>query len=74
MPQLTVSQVLSGADLGLTDLLVLEIGGRTVLYALSRTDGALAEVTVGADGALTPVGTLALSGGFSVGSIPASRA
>ncbi len=75
MPQLTVNQVLSGTDLGLTwgltDLLVLEIGGRTVLYALGRTDGALAEVTIGADGTLTPVGTLSLSGGFSVGSIPA---
>ena len=75
MPQLTVNQVLSGTDLGLiwglTDLLVLEVGGRTVLYALSRTDGALAEVSVAGDGTLTPVGTLTLAGGFSVGSIPA---
>ncbi|MGI9389023.1 MAG: calcium-binding protein [Boseongicola sp.] len=75
MPQLTVNQVLSGADLGLiwglTDLLVLEVGDRTVLYALGRTDSGLVEVTVGSDGTLTPVGVLALSGDFSVGSIPA---
>ena len=31
----------------------------------------MAEVTIGADGTLTPVGTLELSGGFSVGSVPA---
>ncbi|MEK6216396.1 MAG: hypothetical protein N2B03_04165, partial [Boseongicola sp.] len=75
MPQLSVNQVLSGTDLGLiwglTDLLVMEVGGRTVIYALSRTDGALAEVTIGSDGTLTPVGTLTLSGGFSVGGDPA---
>ncbi len=74
MPQLTVNQVLTGTDLGLiwglTDLFVLDVGGRTVLYALSRTDGALAEISVAGDGTLSPEGTLALSGGFSVGSIP----
>jgi hypothetical protein len=68
VPQLIVNQVLSGNSLGLiwglTDLLILEVGGRTVIYALSRTDGAMAEVTVSSDGTLIPVGTLTLSGSF----------
>ncbi len=74
VPQLAVDQVLSGSELGLSvgisDLAVLEIGGRTVLYALGRSDNAVAEVTVNADGTLTPVGTLALTGYFTVGIAP----
>ncbi|NNL36190.1 MAG: hypothetical protein HKP35_10250 [Silicimonas sp.] len=75
MPTLVVDQVLTGTELGLSlglsDLLVLNIGGRTVLYALSRTEGALVEVEIVSDGSLVAVGSLALNGGFAVGSDPA---
>ena len=75
MPVLVVDQVLTGADLGLdwgpSDLLYADIGGRTVLYVLSRTDGALSEATVSASGLLTPVQSIAVSGSFVVGSDPA---
>lgn len=74
MPELVVDQVLTGAELGLdwglSDILVADIGGRQVLYALGRTDGKLAEVEVAADGTLVPVATLSLSGTFSAGSEP----
>jgi Ca2+-binding RTX toxin-like protein len=78
MAVLAVDQVLTGAVLGLTyglsDLLVLDIGGRRVLYALSRTEGTLVEVEVASDGTLSAVGTLALAGTFAVGSTPALAA
>ena len=74
MPALTIDQVLTGAQLGLTfgatDLLVMEIGGRRVLYALSRNDAALVEIEVSGDGTLTFVGGLGLAGSFTAGSTP----
>ena len=74
MPSLTVDQVLSGVDLGLdfgmADLLVLDIGGRRVLYALSRIEGMLAEIDIAADGSLTFDDSLPLSGTFAVGVDP----
>ena len=75
MPELVVDQVLTGADLGfnwgLSDLLFAEVGGRSVLYALSRADGALTELSVASDGSLSVATTLSLSGAFEVGSSPA---
>ncbi len=74
MTEMSVNQVLTGPQLGLawgpSDLLIVEIGGRTVLYALSRTDSALAEVTINADGSLTAVDVLSLNGAFAAGSEP----
>lgn len=74
MAALSVAEVLPGATLGLTsglnDLLVLDIGGRQVLYALGRVDGILHEIEIGTDGSLTPVSSLPLSGEFLVGSEP----
>lgn len=74
MAVLAVDQVLTGAALGLSyglsDLLVLDIGGRRVLYALSRTEGALVEIEVTGDGTLSAVGSLTLAGTFAVGSEP----
>jgi Ca2+-binding RTX toxin-like protein len=55
---------------GLVDLLLTPIGGRTVLYALSRADGLLFELDVANDGTVTVVNTLALSGTFIAGSDP----
>lgn len=75
MPTLVVDQVLSGTplglDFGLSDVLVLEAGGRRVLYALSRTEGLLVEVDIASDGSLTVVDSVILSGSFAVGSVPA---
>ncbi|NNE79948.1 MAG: hypothetical protein HKN18_06705 [Silicimonas sp.] len=74
MTVLTVEQLLSGSTLGLTsglsDLLVLEIGGRKVLYALSRTENALIELDVAADGTLSMAGSSLLTGTFAVGVSP----
>jgi Ca2+-binding RTX toxin-like protein len=74
MPVLTVEDVLTGGQLGLTfglsDLLVLEFGDRRVLYALGRNDMTLVEVDIGGDGTLSFAGTLALSGSFVAGSTP----
>lgn len=74
MPTLVVDQVLSGTALGLSfglaDLLVLDIGGRRVLYALSRTEATLVEVTVASDGTLSFDASLSLSGSFVAGSEP----
>ena len=74
MPALTIDQVLTGTQLGLafgaTDLLMMEIGGRRVLYALSRNDLALVEIEIAGDGSLTVVGGLHLSGSFVPGSAP----
>ena len=71
MTVLTVEQLLSGSTLGLTsglsDLLVLEIGGRKVLYALSRTENALIELDVAADGTLSMAGSSLLTGTFALG-------
>lgn len=74
MPTLTINQTLTGQDLGLTsglsDILVLNIGGRRVLYALSRSEGQLLEVEVATNGSLSVVNTLALNGSFEAGSTP----
>ena len=74
VPELALQQVVTGPQLGLSfglsDLLVIEIGGRTVLYGLSRTEGRLVELTVAPDGSLTVAGSLALTGAFAAGSEP----
>lgn len=74
MPILTVDQVLTGTaiglDFGLSDLLVLEIGGRRVLYAFSRIESALVEVDIALDGTLTFEDSLSLNGSFIAGSNP----
>ena len=74
MTALTVEQTLPGSTLGLisglSDLLVIEIGGRRVLYALSRTENRLVELEIAPDGSLTVSGSLAVTGTFSAGSSP----
>ena len=75
MSALTVDQVLSGSDLGLVagfaDVLVADIGGRQVLYALNRAEGSLFEFTIDpATGALGLAASLTLAGSFAVGSTP----
>ena len=71
MTALTVEQTLPGSTLGLisglSDLLVIEIGGRRVLYALSRTENRLVELEIAPDGSLTVSGSLAVTGTFSAG-------
>ena len=74
MTTLTLDQVLSGADLGLdwglSDLLLVELSERTVLYGLSRIDGALIELTVHPSGSTAFDDSLSLSGTFQVGIDP----
>ena len=74
MTVLTVEQELSlnsvGLTSGLADLLVVEFGGRRILYALSRSENLLTEVEVAGDGTLSIVNSLALTGTFSAGSDP----
>lgn len=74
MAVLTVEQVLSGTALSLTsgfsDILVLDIVGRRVLYALSRTENRLIELEIAADGSLSVAGSLNLQGTFPAGSEP----
>ena len=74
MSSLAVDQVLSGTSLGLVsgfgDLLVLEIGGRRVVYALSRSENQLVELSMAANGILSLAGTMAVSGIFGPGSEP----
>ena len=74
MAVLTVEQILSGSTLGLvsglSDLLVLDIGGRTVLYGLSRTENRLVEIDVAADGTLGFVDAMSVQGVFPAGSEP----
>ncbi len=74
MAALTVDQILSGTDLGLTsgidDLFVLEIGGRRVLFALNRAENSLIELDISLNGSLSVASTLLLSGTFSAGSDP----
>ncbi|MEQ9037476.1 MAG: hypothetical protein RIE24_03895 [Silicimonas sp.] len=74
MPTLVVDQILSGPALGLgfglADLMVLDVGGRRVLYALSRTEATLVEIGVGPDGALSVANQLPLAGTFAAGSDP----
>ncbi len=74
MPALSVAQTLSGTSLGLTsglvDLLVVETGGRTILYALNRAEGTLIELDIAGSGSLSVAGSLTLSGSFAAGSDP----
>ncbi|MEM8539170.1 MAG: hypothetical protein AAGF56_15075, partial [Pseudomonadota bacterium] len=73
MTALTVAEILSGASLGLAsgldDLLVLEIDGQPVLYALNRAESRLIEVSVGSAGGLTPDGSLGVSGTIAPASV-----
>ena len=74
MPQLIVSQVVEsgelGLDWGLSDLLFAEIGGRKILYAVSRTEGTLIELEMSSDGTVLVSRSLAIDGPFEVGSAP----
>ncbi|MDD9979229.1 MAG: hypothetical protein OXQ30_16100 [Boseongicola sp.] len=71
MPHLVVDQVLTGPDIGLSfgmnDLLIVEIGGRTVLYGLAKADGEIVELTINGDGTLTLANQFDLAGSFVVG-------
>ena len=74
MPQLIVNQTISagvlGLDWGISDLLFAEIGGRRLVYVLSRTDQALVELEMAPDGTVSFVQALELLGPFQVGSTP----
>lgn len=74
MAVLLVEQELSlspaGLTSGLTDLHVATIGGRRVLYALSRSENTLIEVEMTSDGTLSIVNSLSLNGSFLSGSDP----
>ena len=74
MPTLTLEQVMSGSDIyldwGLSDLLMVELSGRKVLYGLSRIDGTLVELTVDQFGAVTFEDSISLNGSFQVGMVP----
>ena len=74
MPQLIVNQMVSagmlGLDWGVSDLLFAEIGGRRLVYVLSRTDQSLVELEMTPDGTVSVVRDLALQGPFEVGSLP----
>ena len=75
MAALQIQDGMSGASLGLTygfaDVLVTTIGGRSVLYALSRTEATIVEVSLGSDGSLTLLNGKDLSGTFAAGGDPA---
>lgn len=72
MAVLSVDQMLSGTMLGLAsgvdDLLVLEVGGRRVLYALNRAENRLIEIEIGANGDLSIAQSVTLAGTFPPGS------
>lgn len=74
VPQLIVNQMISGGVLGLewgiSDLLFAEIGGRRIVYVLSRTDQMLVELEMASDGTVLVVQDQALQGPFEVGSSP----
>lgn len=74
MTVLTVDQILDGPTLGLTaglaDLLALETGGRTVLYALSRAESTLIEIGIAATGTLSFASSINVAGTFPAGSTP----
>ncbi|NNE88969.1 MAG: hypothetical protein HKN27_12910 [Silicimonas sp.] len=74
MAVLLVEQELSldpaGLTSGLADLLVVDIAGRTVLYALSRSENVLFELDLSSDGTLSIANSLALTGTFTAGSDP----
>lgn len=71
MPALTVAQVLSGGALGATapfeDLLVSEIGGTRVVYALNRAENTLVQFSSSASGDLVLGDTLQFSGTIPAG-------
>lgn len=74
MPTLSVDQVLTGGEIGLSfglaDLLILDVGGRSVLYALSRIEGTMIEIDIAMDGTLSLADSLSLAGSFVAGSDP----
>lgn len=74
MAVLTVDQVLDGSSLGLTsglsDLLVLDLGGKSILYALSRTENRLIQIGIASDGTLTVDASVTVQGTFPAGSEP----
>lgn len=74
MAVLSSTKVLPGPMLGLSsgldDLLVVEVGGRRVIYALNRAEGVLLELSFAPEGDLSVDGSLALSGTISVGADP----
>lgn len=74
MAVLLVEDILDGAILGptsgLDDLLIAEVGGRRVLYALNRAEARLIEIDVGSSGDLTVAGSLTLQGSFQAGVSP----
>lgn len=71
MAGLSVDQSISGTTLGLvsglSDLMVLDIGGRRVVYALNRAESALVELDVASDGSLSLAGSVLLTGTFPAG-------
>ena len=71
MTVLSVAEILSGPVLGLSsgldDLLVLDIGGRRVVYALSRAENRLVELSVATDGTLSVAGARGFSGTVPAG-------
>ncbi|MBT8458203.1 MAG: hypothetical protein KJN60_00865, partial [Boseongicola sp.] len=75
MSQLVVDQIVSGEvlglDWGLSDLLYVEVGGRRLIYGLSRTDEKLVAVEMASNGTVSVVDEMALNGPFEVGSKPA---
>lgn len=74
MPVLSVAEILDGDTLGLSsgldDLLIVEIGGRRVLYALNRAENRLLELSVAADGGLSAVDGIFFAGTISAGTEP----
>lgn len=74
MPTLLVDQVVNAGDLGLTsglaDLFVLDTGSGPTLYALSRAESALVELSLAADGTISIGSSLGLQGTFETGSTP----
>ncbi|MEL7202556.1 MAG: hypothetical protein AAGL19_00210 [Pseudomonadota bacterium] len=71
MPEFTVAENLNdvalGLSSGLNDLLVLDIGGNRILYALNRAENKLLQLTVSGLGQLSLSDTLQFSGTIPAG-------
>lgn len=74
MTGLSVTQVLTGGTLGLSsgidDILVVEVGGRRVLYALNRAESTVIELSSSPEGNLSIANSLSLVGPLSAGTEP----
>ncbi|MEO1537617.1 MAG: hypothetical protein AAFR73_07775 [Pseudomonadota bacterium] len=74
MAVLTVSQILTGEDLGVSsgtgDVLVAEVGGEDVLYVLNQAENTLIEVEVAPDGTLSVVDSIVFEGTIPAGTEP----